>query len=266
MNKSLRLTESAVMVAIAFVLSMLTVLRMPFGGSVSAFSMLPVAIIAYRYRWKWGLLVGITFGVLQLVLGLRHLQWATSAAAVVAIILLDYLIAYALVGLSGLFRGKTKDHGTGLAFGSLLACVLRYICHVAVGATVWAGLSIPNSDALIYSLAYNAAYMVPETLLMVVGAFYAGKVFTITEPQIKRVPLEKGALNGIYSAIIFSFGTVIAFIRIFALMQTNEGFDITNVANANIYDWITIAAIFAVGVAGSLIVKASLKPSARSAE
>jgi len=262
MNKSLRLTESAVMVAIAFVLSMLTVLRMPFGGSVSAFSMLPVAIIAYRYRVMWGLLVGLSFGTLQLVLGLRNLQWATSATAVVAIILLDYLIAYTLVGLSGLFRDKTKDHGTGLAFGSLLACVLRYICHVAVGATVWAGLSIPTSDALFYSLAYNAAYMVPETLLMVVGAFYVGKVFTITSPQIKRVPLEKGSLNSVYSAIPVSLCTVIAFIRLFALMQTGEGFDITNVAQADIYAWIAIATIFMVGAAGSLIVRISLKTTA----
>jgi thiamine transporter len=128
-----------------------------------------------------------------------------------------------------------------------------------VGATVWAGLSIPTSDALIYSLAYNAAYMVPETLLMVVGAFYVGKVFTITEPQIKRVPLEKGALNSIYAAIPVSLGTVIAFIRLFALMQTGEGFDITNIAEADIYAWIIIATIFAVGVTGSLIVRASLK-------
>jgi hypothetical protein len=101
---------------------------------------------------------------------------------------------------------------------------------------------------------------------MVVGAFYVGKVFTITEPQIKRVPLEKGALNGIYAAIPVSLGTVIAFIRLFALMQTSEGFDITNIAKADIYAWIVIATIFAVGVAGSFIVKASLKPAASAPE
>jgi thiamine transporter len=249
------------MIAIAFVLSMLRVVDMPFGGSVTAFGMLPLVIIAYRYKIKWGLLAGLTFSALKLVMGLRNLSYATSATAGVAIILLDYIVAFTIIGLAGVLRGKVKDHGTALAGGALIACTARYACHVIVGCTVWAGVSIPSTDGLIFSMAYNASYMVPETLLTVIGAYFAGKAFTLTEPRVKRVPMERSSLINIYTAIPVSLGTVISFIMLFGMMQTKEGFDITAVANADIYRWITLAAVFAVGILSGLILRISLKQS-----
>jgi thiamine transporter len=264
MNKSLRLTESAIMIAIAFVLSILTVARMPFGGSISAFSMLPVVIIAFRYRTAWGLLAALTFAVLQLVMGMRNLTFVTGALSVVTVIMLDYIVAYVMIGLSGVFRGKIKDQGIALAAGALMACALRYTCHVISGATVWAGVSIPNVDSIQFSLAYNAAYMIPETLLTVVGAYFAGKAFTLTEPHVKRMPLEQSALNNIYAAIPFSFGTIISFILLFGMMQSREGFDITAVAEADIYSWLPPIAVFAVGIIGSVILKIGLKKTQKN--
>jgi thiamine transporter len=261
MNKSIRLTESAIMIAVAFVLSMMAIARMPFGGSITAFSMLPVALIAFRYKTAWGLFAGFTFAVLQLTMGLTNLQWATSATAVIAIILLDYIVAYVVVGISGIFRGKIKDNGTAFAFGSLFACVLRYISHVVVGYFVWAPMLDPAPDNLIiYSIIYNAAYMVPETLLMVVGAYFVGKAFTLTEPEIKRIPLGKGAFVNFYSVIPVSIGMVIVFVRIFGMMQSREGFDVTLLGSADIYAWITIAVIFTVGLLASIILRVTLDP------
>ena len=84
----LRLTESAVMIALATVLSNIKFFEMPMGGSVTAFSMLPIVLIAYRYGLKWGLFTGGVYGVMQMLLGMHNLKYGTSILAVLVIILL----------------------------------------------------------------------------------------------------------------------------------------------------------------------------------
>lgn len=253
MKKSLRLTESAIMLALAFVLSFLKVVDMPFGGSITACSMLPIAIIAYRYGNLWGLFSGFVYSLLQMLMGMKNLTYGTSAGAVVAIVLLDYVVAFTVLGLSGVFRGKFKSNGSALACGTFIACVLRYICHVIAGCTVWAGVSIPSSDGLIYSLTYNAAYMIPETLLTVVGAYFAGKLLSLTSEQVHRVKSESGV--GVLAALPAALGVVIAFIMLFGMMQTEEGFDITAIASTEIFDWIGFIVVLIVGIATSFIIK-----------
>lgn len=246
------------MVALAFVLSMLKVIDMPFGGSVTAFSMLPIAVIAYRYGTAWGLLTGVTYSSLQLVMGLKNLTYATSAAAGAAIVSLDYIAAFTVLGFAGIFRRRLKDDGISLAAGALLGCVLRYACHVITGCTVWAGVSIPSADGLVFSLAYNAAYMVPETMLTVVGAYFAGKAFTLTKEQVTRVRMERKAMANLYAAIPAAIGVVISFTFVFSMMQTSDGFDITAVSSADIFKWIPAILTFTLGILGALIIRITL--------
>lgn len=255
MKKSLRLTETAIMIALGFILSMLKIIAMPFGGSVTAFSMLPVIVIGYRYRSSWGLLAGLAASLLQMLMGLKNLTYATSAGAVIAIIMLDYVIAFSVMGLGGIFRGKIKDKGVALAAGALTVCVLRYFCHVISGCTVWAGVSIPSSDGLLYSLVYNCAYMVPETLITVVGAYYVGKVFTLGSEQIKRVPLDTSSAKNLVSSIPAVLSVVIDFALIFAMIQTEEGFDITAISRAHRFEWLPVIITLAVGIAATVVIK-----------
>lgn len=174
-NKTVRaLVESAVMVALATVLSRIEIVDLPYGGSVTIASMLPIAIIAYRHGLGWGLGAGLVHGVIQQLFGLNNLQWVSGWQSVLAVILLDYIVAFAVVGLAGVFRKAVKNQATALTLGCVLVCVLRYICHVISGATVWAGLSIPTQAALGYSFIYNATYMLPETIILVVAALYVG--------------------------------------------------------------------------------------------
>lgn len=255
MKKSLRLTETAIMIALGFILSVLKIIDMPFGGSVTAFSMLPVVVIAYRYNVSWGLLAGFTASLLQMLMGLKNLTYATSAGAVIAIIMLDYVIAFSVMGLGGIFKGKIKDRGVALAAGALTACVLRYICHVISGCTVWMGVSIPTSDGLLYSLVYNCAYMIPETIITVVGAYYAGKVLTLDSEQIKRIPLDTSSAKGLVSSIPAVLSVVIAFVFIFAMIQTEEGFDITAISQADLFGWLPVIISLAVGIASTVVIK-----------
>lgn len=255
MKKSLRLTETAVMLALGFILSMLKIMDMPFGGSVTAFSMVPIILIAYRHKTAWGLTAGFAASILQMLSGMGSLSYATSAAALIAIIFLDYIIAFTAMGLGGIFRGKIKDQGTAVALGALTVCVIRYLCHVIAGCTAWAGVSIPTSDALVYSFLYNAAYMIPETVVTVVGAYFAGKVFTLTNERIERIPLDNGSARNIVSALPAAVATVISFVLIFSMVQTEEGFDITAITSAGIFDWIPVIILMAIGIAATVIIK-----------
>ncbi len=83
------------------------------------------------------------------------------------------VVDFPVIGFGGTFR-EIENPGAGLVLGGLLACVLRYACHVVSGATVWAGLSIPTNAALLYSFGYNATYMVPETIVLLLVAWYVG--------------------------------------------------------------------------------------------
>ena len=181
-----RLTESAAMIALATVLSLLKLVDLPYGGSVTAASMVPILLIAFRYGPSWGLLTGFVHGTIQLLLGTSVFSWVTGWKAVVAVILLDYVIAFGLLGLGGLFRKAVRRQGTALLLGGLLGCLLRYLCHVLSGATVWAGLSVPTGAALEYSLIYNATYMVPETITTLVVLYYLSLNLDFTAPDLIR--------------------------------------------------------------------------------
>ncbi len=263
-NKTLRLTETAVMIAAAAVLSLIKIVDMPFGGSVTLFSMLPIAVISFRYGVPWGLLAGFTNAVIQMLFGMKNLTYGTSAAAVIAIIMLDYIAAFVVIGLAGMFRKAIKDHGTALALGTLISCALRYVCHVISGCTVWAGVSIPDTEGLLYSLAYNATYMIPETIVTVLGAFFAASIFTLHSESIKRIPLTEGSSVALFTAIPVSAGIVLIFALLCGMMQGESGFDITALASKEIWDWLTLIIIGVIAIIASVIIYVTLSKRAKT--
>lgn len=234
-----KLTESAVMLALTVVLSFFKLVDLPYGGSITLFSMLPVILIAYRHGLTWGLMTGFANGVLQLLMGLKSLSYATSAGAAVAIILLDYLLAFTVTGFGGVFRKRCQKQTTALVAGTVLACVLRYLFHVISGCTVWAGLSIPDSQALLYSLAYNATYMLPELLITVVGAAFLSNAVGFDGDHLTRLQTEKQDKSALVWRIIGAAGAAAAAIADVVLigskLQNAESgdFDITGIANVN---------------------------------
>jgi energy-coupled thiamine transporter ThiT len=133
---------------------MLKLVDLPYGGSITFASMLPILLIAYRHGTSWGLLTASVHGILQFILGTSVLSYVTGWASIVAVIVLDYFLAFALIGLAGLFKNM-KSQKAALVLGGLTVGIARYACHVISGATVWAGLSIPTGDALAYSFVYN---------------------------------------------------------------------------------------------------------------
>ena len=245
---SVRLTESAVMLAMATVLSLVRIVQMPYGGSVTAVSMLPLMLIAYRYGVAWGLFTGLVGAVLQMLLDLNTLSWATSAWAAVAIILLDYVLAFTATGLAGLFRGKMSQPAA-LGCGAALACLVRFVCHIVSGCTVWAGLSIPTKDAFWYSVVYNAVYMIPETVMTAAAAVLIGRLLDFERPQIVPLKRDAGRRAKPFAAAAWIVAALVDVLLLFSATQVTAAdgsvvFDITGIWSA---DWWMIAAVTTLG-------------------
>lgn len=171
------LTESALMIALGTVLSMLKFGGFwAFGGGVTFCSMLPMVLISYRWGVNRGLMASTVYAAIQMLLGIDNIQYATSIWMAAGIILLDYLVAYGVLGFSGIFRNRIKDPRLALVAGIGLTFFLRFLCHFVTGWMIWDALW-PNEFGMlpaIYSLYYNGSYMLPEFLITsaVVTAFY----------------------------------------------------------------------------------------------
>lgn len=257
--KTKKLVECALLVAVGTVLSLFSVVQMPYGGSVTLASMLPVILISYRHGIGWGLGSGAVYAVVQQLLGLKNLSYFTTWQSIVAVILLDYVLAFVITGLGGIFRHTVKRQNLALVYGSFLVGVLRYACHVISGATVWAGLSIPTEAALIYSLGYNATYMIPETVVLMLAAYYIGSLLDFRREQPVRLSLaERGnrvadllaALSGLLAVAAMTVDVAL----IFSHIQNADGdFDITGLhverfAGSFWMGVVIVTAVAAVGV------------------
>ena len=185
-NKTRKLTETALLIAMATVLSLIQ-FPGPWvnGGSITLCSMLPICIIGYRYGVRWGILGGFVHGLLQLLLGVNALKGISLETLVLSVIL-DYLLAFAVLGLSGLFRNTIINPSVAFMAGSAIGIFLRFVCHFISGAFVW--VSILNETGLnwagiLYSLEYNGSYMGPELVITLVAGAVFCRVFDFTKPN-----------------------------------------------------------------------------------
>ncbi len=190
--KSKKIVISAMLIALATVLSLVQPFQLPFGGGITVASMMPVIILSYIFGVRWGLFSAFVYSLLQIALGIRTVsaffmpgdeQMALLAA--ICVCLLDYVVAYTLLGFGGIFKGRFKNDSISLIFGSLLATALRYITHIVSGAIffgAWAEwfftqdgfYSVGNMImdtfsgaglSIMYSIFYNGLYMVPEIII-----------------------------------------------------------------------------------------------------
>lgn len=175
------LTLAGVLIALGTILSFIKVFDLPYGGSITACCMLPVMFFAYRSGPKWGLGAAFTFSVLQLLFGLDDLK-GISGTTVAGSVVLDYLLAFTVLGLAGIFRGKIKNDPAAFTLGCLVSGLLRYACSFLSGWILWSEYADVNFSPLLagmsgqtlacfYSLVYNGSYMLPEILVTCVAAF-----------------------------------------------------------------------------------------------
>ena len=185
------LVEGAVMLALAIAFSLITPFKkiLPFGGSITLVSMLPICIYSIKYGILNGLAVSFLFSLFQFAQGAIQdglFGWGLTAGMLVACIALDYIIAYTVIGLAGIFRNKGMG---GWIAGTVIALCLRFVSHFLSGVYVfastgkiWEDLDFVADNKYVYSAVYNGAYMVPEIILTVVVAVILFKL-----PQTKKL-------------------------------------------------------------------------------
>jgi Predicted membrane protein len=181
------LVECAVMIALATVLSVIKVYEAPLGGSVTLFSMIPIILISFRHDIKWALGSAFVYSIMQLLLGLGSVSYVPTVVGIVLCIFFDYILAFTVLGFAGLFKNFKADILVQVIIGSLFVCVLRYVSHVVSGAVVWYEITklggwndlVAKVSMWPYSLIYNAQYMVPETIITVIGAPAVAKVMAV---------------------------------------------------------------------------------------
>lgn len=176
------LCEGALMVVLAQILGYIKLWEMPWGGTV-CLSMLPIFLFAVRWGVGNGLLAGFVLGVLQFMFdGGFALGWQS--------IIGDYLVAFTVLGLAGLFCGKKW----GVFAGTVLGSAARFLVHYVVGATIWA-VYMPSeffgmtmTTPWFYSLLYNGFYMLIDMVLCLVifGIFYVPLKKYLTGADIPR--------------------------------------------------------------------------------
>ena len=242
----LTLTECSLMIALATVLSTFPLFEMPYGGSITLASFVPIVVVAYRHGARCGLGTAAVASVIQMLLGLKNFSYFTTWQSLVALALFDYVLAFTVFGLSGCFRRLLKNQSLAVVTGTLFASIVRYICHVISGATVWAGLSIPTEAALLYSLSYNATYMIPETIILVLTAGYLASALDFKGRELRRLKSDKvdaltywsilGAGLALLSALVAD--TVLVFSK---LQNYDSGeFALLGLADVN---WIAVAIV-----------------------
>ncbi len=180
------LTESAIMVALATVLSMLKLWESPYGGSVTVLSMAPIIVLSLRRGVRTGLFAGFAHALIQLLLGLSTVAYVPTPMGIAVCILTDYILPFTLLGLGGIFRNVhiLKDEGRNTllvaALGALLVTLIRYLCHIVSGAVIWYALDLEwyaddpthivnRYGAWAFSAIYNGIYMLPEIIATTVG-------------------------------------------------------------------------------------------------
>ncbi len=206
-----KLVTSAMLIAIATVLSIFQPFQLPFGGGITIASMMPIVIIAFCFGTRWGLFSAFLFSLLQLLLGAKTVsafflpgddQMILWHAILVCF--LDYILAYTVLGFGGILKNRIKSPTAAICAGSVLALSLRYLVHSISGAVffgAWAewffsqegfyriGSTILETFskkglAIVYSLFYNGTYMIPEIIIT-----------AIVTPMVYKALLSSGIVE-----------------------------------------------------------------------
>lgn len=209
------ITESAVMIALAVVLELVSKMiipELPFGGQITIVAMLPVAFTAWKYGVAKGLITGFVYSLVQMAMGTSTISAAAmpssdeylgSAGKVVLMLFLDYICAFTVIGLAGLYKNKIKKASVSLPLGVFTVLVFRYISHIISGFilySAWAewfftqdgfylwGKTIVekfsgNALSLIYSVIYNGFFMIPEIIITTIAAIVISHIPQITKTK-----------------------------------------------------------------------------------
>ena len=218
-----QLTVSAVLIALAFVASNMKLFKMPMGGSITLFSMMFVCLIGYWYGIRAGILAGVTYGLLQLIVD--------PYIVTLPQLLTDYPLAFGALGLSGIGHHIDKKTEStvfefgGLQIGYILGVLGRYAFSVISGVVFFADWAPEGQSPLVYSLTYNISYLGVEGIITLIlislapvsqAIRLAGRIVASREDKEDKKKAQKQATVGLVILIaVLLIGFVIAKFKLF---------------------------------------------------
>ncbi|SEG03849.1 thiamine transporter [Caloramator fervidus] len=150
---SRKITYASLLISMSFILSFVKFLQMPQGGTITLGSMIPIMLFAYIFGYKDGIIAGAAYGILQFIQDQYVVHWAQ--------VLIDYPLAFAALGLAGLYR---KNFTVSLIIGG----ISRMIFHIISGAIFFASYAPEGMNPLWYSIVYNFSYLGPDLLVCII--------------------------------------------------------------------------------------------------
>ncbi len=180
------ISYAAVCIAMSFALSYIQLFKMPQGGSVTLASLLPLMIYSYMFGVKKGVFAGFIYGLLQALQD----PWLIHPAQ----FFLDYPVAFATIGLSGMFRGVKAFENkpqVAVALGGIVASVLRYLSHLFSGVFAFSEYA-GGQNPWIYSLGYNSFVFIDIAIVIVLAiAVFSSKSFMAVVNKYNTASLPK---------------------------------------------------------------------------
>ena len=167
MSTTKKLTTSAILIALSTVLAFISqAIPVKFlqGGSVTIASMVPIILISLILGAKWGLISGTAYGFIQMLMGFYPAPTPTFFNMAL-VVLLDYIIAFGVLGLAGFFYKLCLKKDFSIALSGFIVTVMRFICHIFSGILIWGVYAEEGQTVLAYSLIYNGGYMIPEIII-----------------------------------------------------------------------------------------------------
>lgn len=162
-SRSKEIAYAAVCIAMSFALSYLRIVKMPQGGSITIASLLPLMIYSYMFGTRKGVFAGFIYGILQAFQDTYILHPAQF--------LLDYPVAFACIGLAGMFaqtKKLEKYPQIQFALGAIVAGICRFIMHFLSGMFAFGMWAPEGQPVWLYSLSYQAAYVLPDIAIAIV--------------------------------------------------------------------------------------------------
>jgi len=176
------LTEAALAIALAFVLGLIKIFQMPFGGSISL-EMIPLILLALRQGPMVGVVAGSAYGLLNL---------AVQPVVVHPVqVLFDYPLAFGALGLAGFFRPTVR----GAVIGATVAVLARLVCHFVSGVVFFASYAPEGWNPYVYSGAYNAAYLVPSLVIALVVVVVLLRALEGAQPSPRQVRYRRSTVS-----------------------------------------------------------------------
>jgi thiamine transporter len=179
-SKTTIIVEGAIMIALATILSYVRVYKLPWGGSITLLSMLPIVLFSIKHGIVKGLEVSFLFSLVQLGQGIIDglFAWGLSPLMLIGSVLFDYVVAFTVIGFAGVFHKKSV---IGWVVGTVIALLLRFACHFVSGVIIWQSAGklwegFATDNSCLYSLLYNGSFMLPEIILTCIGAILLFKV------------------------------------------------------------------------------------------